>query len=70
MTVLAASRETYLRHDAFEGAQFDGYKDKQSVHGFRSCLSTIVNETMHYRPAAVAKQLAHGLVDAVAAAYN
>ena len=47
-----------------------GYKDKQTVHGFRAIASTILNESGLWLPDAIERQLAHKETDEVRIAYN
>ena len=47
-----------------------GYdKETMSIHGFRGLASTLLNE-QGYRPDVIEAQLAHGIKNAVRAAYN
>ena len=46
-----------------------GYKNKATVHGFRTTASTFLNES-GYNPDAIERQLSHGERDKVRAAYN
>lgn len=47
-----------------------GYKGRQSGHGFRAVASTVLNETGHFRPDVIERQLAHCERNAVRGAYN
>jgi len=46
-----------------------GYKNKATVHGFRTTASTFLNES-GYNADAIERQLSHGERDKVRAAYN
>ena len=46
-----------------------GYKNKATVHGFRTTASTFLNESGYNRDA-IERQLSHGERDKVRAAYN
>ena len=46
-----------------------GYKNKATVHGFRTTASTYLNES-GYNPDAIERQLSHGERDKVRPAYN
>lgn len=47
-----------------------GYKGRQSGHGFRAIASTILNESGHFKPDVIERQLAHCERNAVRGAYN
>lgn len=47
-----------------------GYKGKMTGHGFRAVASTILNETGHFKPDAIERQLAHCERNEVRGAYN
>jgi len=44
--------------------------EQQTAHGFRTCASTLLNESGEWNPDAIERQLAHGPRDKVRAAYN
>jgi integrase len=46
-----------------------GYKNRATVHGFRTTASTFLNESGYNRDA-IERQLSHGERDQVRAAYN
>lgn len=47
-----------------------GYHSKATMHGFRAVASTVLNETGHFNPDAIERQLAHGEADKIRAAYH
>lgn len=47
-----------------------GYHQRATTHGFRALASTILNESGHWRPDAIERQLAHKERNAVRAAYH
>jgi integrase len=47
-----------------------GYKGKMTGHGFRAVASTILNETGHFKPDVIERQLAHCERNEVRGAYN
>lgn len=47
-----------------------GYKGRQTVHGFRSLASTVLNEQPMFRKDVIERQLAHKESEEVRAAYN
>jgi integrase len=47
-----------------------GYKGKMTGHGFRAAASTVLNETGHFKPDVIERQLAHCERNEVRGAYN
>ncbi len=47
-----------------------GYHQRATTHGFRALASTVLNESGHWRPDAIERQLAHKERNAVRAAYH
>ena len=64
------SREGYMSNNTMLYALYRiGYHGRATVHGFRSTVSTALNE-MGFRPDVIERQLAHQEQNAVRAAYN
>ena len=47
-----------------------GYAGRNTIHGFRSVVSTVLNESMKWHPDVIERQLAHQESNKVRKAYN
>lgn len=47
-----------------------GWKDRQTVHGFRAVARTLIAEDLKFEPRLIEQQLSHGVAEAHGRAYN